>query len=353
MFRRPLTGFIAPIGRWGRLGRLALAFLTALALSSVLATSAAAPTKDASSAKAKKKTGKSAKAKSDTKSDGKDDAKSADGKAKSKKQNLDKLEVLARATTRFPCCEERVKNIKRIAKLVDGVVVQPGESLSLNQLVGPRTEEKGYVKAPSIMDLDYVETVGGGVSQFATTLYNALYDAGFPILDHKPHSHYIGRYPDGVEATLSWPAPDLVFKNDSDSPLVIKTTVKRDRVSVKLLGHTPGRKVTRKRPVILERRAPPVELIPDATISPKRQKVERPGSPRKAVQVTRIVENPGKPRKVEEEVVIYLASKRVIRVHPCKLPKGHDKYTGEACPNGKKTKAATEKKSKGNKAPSK
>lgn len=247
-----------------------------------------------------------------------------------------KLDVLARFSTKFPCCEERVKNIKRIARLMNGVVVKPGQSFSLNQFIGPRTEEKGFVKAPSILDLEYVETVGGGVSQFATTLYNALYDAGFPVFEHKPHSHYIGRYPAGVEATLSWPGPDLAFKNDSDYPLLIKTAVSKDRVSVKLMGRTPGRKVERSAPVELERKPQPVEYVADATISPRKEKVERKGSPRRSVRVRRTVTNPGKPVRKDEDIVIYLASKKIVRVHPCRLPKGHPAYTGEPCGKGKR-----------------
>ena len=267
-----------------------------------------------------------------------------DDKKKSKKVDFSKLDQLARFTTKFKCCEPRTKNIARIAKMMDGVVVEPGRAFSVNHFIGARTEDKGFVLAPSILDLEYTETVGGGVSQFATTLYNALYDAGFPILEHKPHSHYISRYPDGVEATLSWPGPDLVFKNDSAAPLVIKTVVARDQITVKLYGLTPGRKVERKRPVILERRAPPTEYVADRSVAPRKEKVERPGAPRKSVQVTRVVENPGGKRRVDEDIVVYLSSKRVVRVHPCRLPKGHKDYTGESCfPKKKAKKAAVDK----------
>lgn len=253
-----------------------------------------------------------------------------------KKLDESELTVLARFSTKFPPGEARVKNIKRIVELVNGAVVPAGESFSLNHHVGPRTEERGFVAAPSILDLEYVETIGGGISQFATTLYNAVYNAGFPVSEHKPHSHFISRYPAGVEATLSWPGPDLVFKNDSEAPLVIRATVSKDRVSVKLLGRTPGRKVERKSPVELERKAPPVELVGDPSLSPSKQKVERPGSPRRSVKVKRIIENPGKPKRIDEEVVVYLSSKRVVRVHPCKLPVGHKDRTGEPCPTKKR-----------------
>lgn len=322
-----------------------------LAVGTTAPSHAGEASKSAASSTSKKgdKTSKSKDAPKDPKAKAGKKASATDAKgaksAKSKEQDVDlsKLDVLARASTKFKCCEPRTKNIKRIADMMNDVVIMPGQGFSVNHFVGARTEDNGFVKAPSILDLEYTETVGGGVSQFATTLYNALYDAGFPIVDHKPHSHYISRYPAGVEATLSWPAPDLVFKNDSEFPLVIKTTVSKDRVSVKLLGKTPGRKVERKKPVELERKAPPVELIGDASVPPKKQVVERPGSPRKSVQVTRIVTNPGGKRRVEEDVVVYLSSKRVLRVHPCKLPKGHKQYTGEPCTPKKQKKKKVEK----------
>lgn len=317
--------------------RSVIAAFAIVACTSLVAPAWSAPSSDATKTGAsngrRKTSGRGASAGADR------DAKRTD--EKKKKVDLDKLEVLSRFSTKFKCCEPRTKNIQRIAKMMDGIVVEPGQSFSVNHFVGARTEDKGFVAAPSILDLEYTETIGGGISQFATTLYNALYDAGFPILDHKPHSHYISRYPDGVEATLSWPAPDLVFKNDSEAPLVIKTNFARDRVTVKLYGRTPGRKVERKRPVLLERKAPPTEFVADRSVSPRKQKVERAGSPRKSVQVTRIVENPGGKRRVDEDVVVYLATKRVVRVHPCRLPKGHKEYTGESCSSKKKSSKST------------
>lgn len=261
------------------------------------------------------------------------------GKPGLSKAELAKLDVLARFSTRLSASQPRAKNIRRIAQLMDGVVVEPGRSFSVNHFIGARTEDKGFVLATSIPDLELTETMGGGVSQFATTLYNALYQAGFPILEHKPHTHFVSRYPVGVEATLAWPGPDLSFKNDSEAPLVIKTSVSKDQVSVKLLGHTPRRKVERKW-VELDQKPPPTELVGDASLSHRTQKVERAGTPRRSVQVTRVVTSPGNKRRVDEEVVTYSALKRIVRVHPCKLPRGHREFTGEKCgkPKPKKLK---------------
>ncbi len=237
--------------------------------------------------------------------------------------DIGKLGVLSRFSTKLVGGEARSKNIRRIARMMDGVVVAPGRSFSVNHFMGARTEEKKFVLAPDEPELDPTEIMGGGLSQFSTTLYNALYDAGFPIFEHTPHRHHVSRYPSGVEVTLGWPGPDLVFKNDSAAPLVIKTSSSPERVVVKLLGSTPGRKVVRKRPVELERKPPPVEHVSDESLRSNQQVVERQGSPRRAVRVKRIVENPGARRRVDEEVVVYSASKRVVRAHPCRLPKGH------------------------------
>ncbi len=76
-------------------------------------------------------------------------------------------------TTRFPCCQPRVTNIRLIAKDVDGTIVLPGERFSLNEATGERTRADGYLQAPFIADGKIVPSVGGGVSQFSTTLYNA------------------------------------------------------------------------------------------------------------------------------------------------------------------------------------
>ena len=125
--------------------------------------------------------------------------------------------------TDYSCCEPRVTNIQTIAAAVTDTIVWPGETFSLNDLVGPRTEEKGYVLAPQILQGEFVDAVGGGVSQFATTFYNAIFFGCYEIVEHTPHSFYFSRYPEGREATISWPSPDVVFRNDSDALILIKS----------------------------------------------------------------------------------------------------------------------------------
>ena len=96
--------------------------------------------------------------------------------------------------------------------MVNGAIVMPGETFSLNEHVGQRTEEKGFRRAgaiigPIIECCDDPANIGGGVSQFTTTLYNAVFFSGLEDVDHTPHTLYISRYPEGREATLGWPEP--------------------------------------------------------------------------------------------------------------------------------------------------
>ncbi len=151
--------------------------------------------------------------------------------------------VIGEFTTYHKCCESRVTNIHLIADAVDGVVVAPGETWSLNDHVGQRTTEKGYVPAGAIVGGELVAEVGGGTSQFATTIYNAIFFAGLEDVYHRPHSIYFPRYPLGREATLGWTLPDIVFTNDTDHPVTIDTSYTSTSITVQLIGANGGRVV--------------------------------------------------------------------------------------------------------------
>lgn len=151
--------------------------------------------------------------------------------------------VVAQFTTHYACCENRVVNIRRIAEIVDGAVIMPQASFDLNAFVGERTSKKGFVPAGAIFFGEHVDNVGGGVSQFATTLYNAAYWGGLWIDTHKPHSQYFPRYPEGIEATVSWKYPTLRFTNDYTTPVVIKTVATNTSLTVMILGNNNGRTV--------------------------------------------------------------------------------------------------------------
>jgi vancomycin resistance protein YoaR len=128
-------------------------------------------------------------------------------------------------TTYFPYAEYRNTNIGRAAQLVDGTLLKPGETFSLNRTVGERTRANGFTEGFIIRDGIFDEDLGGGVSQLATTLFNAMFFAGLEDVEHQPHSFYIDRYPVGREATVAWGSVDLRFRNDTRYGVLIHTHV--------------------------------------------------------------------------------------------------------------------------------
>ena len=134
-------------------------------------------------------------------------------------------EEVSSFTTYFPYAEYRNINIGRAAELVDGTIVKPGETFSLNGTVGERTAENGFVEGFVISNGIFKEDFGGGVSQMATTTFNAAFFGGMTDVQHKPHSFYIDRYPVGREATVAWPTVDLQWRNDTPYGVLVHAHV--------------------------------------------------------------------------------------------------------------------------------
>ncbi len=128
------------------------------------------------------------------------------------------------------------ENIRVVAEKVDGAVVAPGATFGLNEFTGPRGSEQGYVEAAVIQEGALAKAVGGGISQFATTLYNAAYFAGMGDVTHTPHSFYISRYPPGREATVYDGEIELAFSNDYPTGVLIQTVWTDSDITVRLWG---------------------------------------------------------------------------------------------------------------------
>ncbi|MEE3849956.1 VanW family protein [Gordonia sp. LSe1-13] len=126
------------------------------------------------------------------------------------------------------------ENIRLVAAEVDGALVRPGAKFSLNGYTGPRGTAQGYVTSTIIDDGHADKAVGGGISQFATTLYNAAYFAGLEDVAHTEHSYYISRYPEAREATVFEGAIDLVFRNNTKHGIYIDTGWSPSGITVRL-----------------------------------------------------------------------------------------------------------------------
>lgn len=150
-------------------------------------------------------------------------------------------ERISRFTTFFDCCQNRVTNIRLMAREVNGTVLQPGETFSIDEVVGPRTSAGGYLPAPYLQN-GHGEccAVGGGVSQFGTTIHNAVFWGGLEVVSHRPHTGWISRYPLGIEATLVYHSIDYKFTNNTTTPLTIRTSSTGTSVTVELWGNQGG-----------------------------------------------------------------------------------------------------------------
>ena len=142
--------------------------------------------------------------------------------------------VVGEFTTNFKAGQDRVINIARISELTRGAIIEPGQRFSVNEFVGPRTMNKGFIPAGMILNGVFVDSVGGGVSQYATTLFNAVFFAGLDFISYQSHTIYLSRYPYGREATVSHPAPDLVFENTTPYGVMLWPTTTDTSITVKL-----------------------------------------------------------------------------------------------------------------------
>ncbi|GAB2672092.1 VanW family protein [Kribbella swartbergensis] len=147
-------------------------------------------------------------------------------------QALGIKEVMGQFTTQFPHAPYRNVNIGTAARKINGTLLKPNEMFSLNKIVGERTKENGFTEGNIISGGKFVLDLGGGVSQSATTTFNAAFFAGLKDVEHKAHSVYISRYPVGREATVAWPSVDMKFLNDSGHGILVQTIFK---------ASTPGR----------------------------------------------------------------------------------------------------------------
>ncbi len=150
---------------------------------------------------------------------------------------------LASYTTLYSGTSDRINNLQLAINHLDGARIAPGATWSFNERVGPRTEERGFRSAPVIINGEYEEGVGGGVSQVATTVFNAAWEAGIKIAERTAHALYISRYPTGRDATVNYPDVDLKLRNDTKRWIVIKAGYDESGIIVRLLGAGPERRV--------------------------------------------------------------------------------------------------------------
>ncbi len=143
----------------------------------------------------------------------------------------------------------RVTNIEAGLKLLDGILIPPGEEFSFNDSIGEINEENGFVEGYAIVQNRTQLEYGGGICQDSTTVFRAAFWAGLPITERWGHSFYISWYdkygPTGMDSTIFTGGPDLKFLNDTGNWLLMQTSAnpKTGVASVRLYGTPTKRKV--------------------------------------------------------------------------------------------------------------
>lgn len=232
----------------------------------------------------------------------------------------------------------RAHNIDLMADTIDSHIVWPGETFSINEFIGRRTLDKGYKHDCAIVsgELSCEEdpvNVGGGVSQFGTTIFNAIFFGCYKDIVHQPHSIYFTKYPEGREATLGYPSPDVAFENDTEAPVIIKTSHTARSITVTFFGNNGGIICASERSDRSNISSPVVsyQTDPEVFVAPGDEKVKTKGSKGWSVTVTRRFydANGVEVRDPEPFFWRYRGEKNVILLHPCDERVGG---SGE-CPN--------------------
>lgn len=146
-------------------------------------------------------------------------------------------EVIGSFTTKFDSSNRpRSENIKIAASKINGSLIMPGEIFSLSKAIGPVTVENGFKIAKVIVNNEFVDGVGGGLCQIATTLYNAVLMAQLKVVERVPHSALISYVPPGRDATIASGSIDFKFKNITSVPVYLEAYTFQNTVTVNLYG---------------------------------------------------------------------------------------------------------------------
>lgn len=206
--------------------------------------------------------------------------------------------VEERSTSYSGSIPERAHNIRLGAARISGVVVPPGGVFSFNEAVGEVSEGTGYQLGFSIIAGETVADPGGGVCQVSTTVFQAAFWAGYPIVERYPHDYRIRRYepPPGLDATVYPPEVDFKFRNNTNSYLLVQVRTDESRIYVAIYSTKPGWQVTIREPLLENiKPADRTEIIRESPALEKGRRVVVE-TPEDGVDVTviRIVSREGK-----------------------------------------------------------
>lgn len=211
--------------------------------------------------------------------------------------------------------EERVHNIALSLDAISNRILEPQEIFSFNELVGKVSEEMGYRPAIIIENNHFVEGIGGGICQVATTLYQVALRGELEIIERTAHSRPVYYVPEGFDAAISYNQLDLKFKNSREFPLLL-TTYLEDAVDISLYG--PQVETGRWVDIVSEKVdtiPPPVQEIPDPDMLLGKERIIQEGIEGSQYQVYRLIYREDTLERREFlSTDVYLPVERIIAV---------------------------------------
>ena len=221
-----------------------------------------------------------------------------------------------------PSSSNRIHNVHLLGQYLDGTILEPGEKFSFNRVLGPRTPERGFLEGQMIFGGLLLPSIGGGVCQTATTIFNTAFEAGLPVKEQHNHSFYISHYPVGRDATVSWGGPDLVFRNDLKHGILIKATWTDATFTVTFYGTGQERRVEATTSEPSNYTQPSLQYAVDPSAPPRSLRRTDPGGPGFDVNVHRKVFERGKLIREDDFFTRYTPEHATAIYGPGRTPPG-------------------------------
>ncbi len=187
-------------------------------------------------------------------------------------------DLLGSYTTKFNANNKnRTQNIKLAAKAISGTILMPGDVFSFNDVVGPRTKNRGYQDAPVIIKGETIDGLGGGVCQVSSTLYNAVLLSGSKVLERARHSIPSAYVPKGRDATVSYGSIDFKFQNNFMQPIFLESYVYSNLLTINIYGKKTGNKTVKIHSVEDDIIKKSVEIRYDSNLPQGQQRIKQRG----------------------------------------------------------------------------
>ncbi len=212
----------------------------------------------------------------------------------------------------------RANNVKIAAGRINGTIIYPEKTFSVNKTIKDRTSENGYQSAPEYASGKVVSGIGGGVCQVSTTLYNAVINAELKVVERSPHSMVVAYVDVSRDAAISGNTKDLKFKNNTDVPVYIEASADGGTLSFKIYGEETrpeNRKIFFESQIIETIQPGPAKITEDASLPASYRAITQSAHVGYRAKLWKVIKIEGKEKKrVQINTSVYTAQPQYITV---------------------------------------